>query len=257
MISTPVIIGLGFSFLVSVGIPIGALLYFIKIKNKTIKPFFIGMFIFFVSQMLIRVPILTYVLPTEKWFLQITQNPYLYGLFLGLTAGLFEEGGRYLAFKYMLKKNNRWIDSVSYGFGHGGIEAMLLVGTSMFSTLVYCILINKGAQVPELIYKQCTSLSPLLAYGGGFERIFAMIIHIALSIIVFYSVQKRKIIYLGVAILIHTIVNAPLVILPAVFNIGVVGVEVYIMICAIILGIFIIKSKKLFNKNEGGFYEEI
>ena len=52
----------------------------------------------------------------------------LYG---GLMAGVFEETGRYVSFKWFLKKETRIQDGLSYGIGHGGIEAMLIVGQCM------------------------------------------------------------------------------------------------------------------------------
>ena len=85
---------------------------------------------------------------------------------------------------------------------------------------------------------------------SGIERISAMIIHIGLSLIVLYGIRAKKLIYLGIAILIHTIVNAPLVILPAVFNVGILGIELYILMCALVLLLFIFKSKKLYKKEE-------
>ena len=45
-----------------------------------------------------------------------------YALFLGFTAGLFEEVGRYLAFTTILKKRLDWKNAVAFGIGHGGIE---------------------------------------------------------------------------------------------------------------------------------------
>ncbi|CEO05754.1 Predicted membrane protein [[Clostridium] sordellii] len=231
-------------------IPLGSLIYFARLKNNNIRPFLIGMLVFFVSQILIRIPIISYILPNSTWYLKLSTNPYLYGIFLGLTAGIFEEVGRYLGFKYLLKKNHRWIDGISYGFGHGGIEAILITGASLFSTLICSLIINSGGNLPSGIYNQITALGGMEVILSGIERISAMIIHIGLSLIVLYGIRAKKLIYLGIAILIHTIVNAPLVILPAVFNVGILGIELYILMCALVLLLFIFKSKKLYKKEE-------
>lgn len=250
MISTNVIVCLGISVAICFLLPMGSFIYF-AIKNKKIpKAFIIGMIVFFISQILIRIPILTYVLPNTIWFIKLSMNPYLYGVFLGLTAGIFEEVGRFIAFKFMLKKNHEWEDGISYGFGHGGIEAILITGISLLNLLIGCIMINNGTlpQNADILYKQCLSLNGTTAILGGLERLFAMSIHIGLSMIVLYGVRNRKNMYLLVAILLHTIVNAPIVILPQVFNVGIIGVEIYIFVCALGLGGFALYSKKLYQK---------
>lgn len=255
MIESSVIVSLAVSTLVCFLIPIISFIYFAKKHKKIPKSFLVGVLIFFISQMLIRVPILTYVFPNMMWFIKMQTNPYLYGIFLGLTAGIFEEVGRFIAFKYLLKNNHEFDDGISYGFGHGGIEAILLAGVSCLSTLIVCIMINNGtininsSGALSLLYNQCISLTPGLALASGFERISAMAIHIGLSMIVLYGVRNKKILYLFIAILVHTLVNAPLVILPQVFGVGIVGVEIYVFICGLALAGFAIYSKKLYKED--------
>ena len=54
----------------------------------------------------------------------------LYALYGGLAAGLFEETGRLLAFRFILKPHTARITALSYGIGHGGIEAFWVMGLS-------------------------------------------------------------------------------------------------------------------------------
>lgn len=254
MIETKVIASLIFSVAICFLIPIISFIYFTIKYKKIPKSFLIGMLVFFISQILIRIPILTYVLPNMMWFIKLSANPYSYGIFLGLTAGIFEEVGRYIAFKYMLKKNNEWIDGISYGFGHGGIEALLITGFSCLNLFIGCIMINNGSLINQpnnaalnTLYNQCMGLTSSAGFIAGFERISAMAIHIGLSMIVLYGVRNRKIIYLFISILIHTLVNAPIVIFPQVFNVGVLGIEIYFFVWAVILGAFAVYSKKLYK----------
>lgn len=257
MVDKSVIVSLSISVMICFLIPLGALVYFIKSKNKTVRPFLVGMLVFVVFQMVLRIPILLYVLPNFEWYLKLSTNPWLYGIFLGVTAGIFEEVGRYLGFKYMLIKNHRYIDGISFGFGHGGIEAILITGISVFSTLVMAIMINSGASVPEVLANQITSLSSTQAILGGVERVFAMIIHIGLSVIVLYGIRVKKLRYLGLAILIHTVVNAPIVILLQVFGVGVLGIEFYILICAVVMLLLTFKFKAIYDKEEKLIKREI
>ncbi|MEG0854959.1 MAG: YhfC family glutamic-type intramembrane protease [Terrisporobacter sp.] len=57
-----------------------------------------------------------------------------------------------------------------------------------------------------------------------------MSIHIGFSMIVLYGIRRNKIIYLFIAILLHGIVDGLLGILPKVFNLGTIGMEVYVFI---------------------------
>lgn len=119
----------------------------------------------------------------------------------------------------------------------------------MINNGTFDALISSSSTVTgQVLYNQCINLTSTSALLGGIERIFAMIIQIGLSLIVLYGVRNRKIIYLFVAILIHTLVNAPIVILPQLFNVGTIGLEIYIFICALVLGVFILYSKKLYKK---------
>jgi len=45
---------------------------------------------------------------------------------LALTAGLFEETGRYLGYRFWFKDRKTWRVGLMYGAGHGGLESMLL-----------------------------------------------------------------------------------------------------------------------------------
>lgn len=241
-------------------IPIGALTYFIVTKKKVVKSFFVGMTVFLIFQVFTRIPIIQLVLPKMEWYnVMSVANPVLYGLFLGITAGVFEEVGRFLGFKIGLKSNSNWIDGIAFGFGHGGIEAMLLTGTSAISNLVILIGLNNGTldasklgMSEESIRAVFSGVGSMMILLGGIERIFAITIQIALTLLVLYGIRKRKLIYLGIAILMHTIIDSPVVIFPKVFGVGMVGLEVFVGISAIVAMIFIIKSKVLFKKLEEG-----
>ena len=63
-----------------------------------------------------------------------------YALYGGLMAGLFEETGRFLSMKFLLKKEpTETKPGVSYGLGHGGVEMAIIFGLSMISTLTMAI----------------------------------------------------------------------------------------------------------------------
>lgn len=236
MIETWTIIGLILSVIITFITPISMLIYYIFYKRQRLKSFVVGVLIFFVSQIILRLPLLYFVLPNQSWYIRLSLNPYLYSIFLGLTAGIFEEVGRYFGFRYLLKNNQRYNDGLSFGFGHWAIEALLIVGIN-----IVVLLFN-----PSLI--QTSGLSTTNAFLMGLERLLVLSVHVGLSIIVLYGIRLNKILYLFVAIILHGILDAGIGILPQFFNIGSVGMEIYVLIWGLGFLYLIYKFKEKFKK---------
>ncbi|MCR5718748.1 MAG: YhfC family intramembrane metalloprotease [Oscillospiraceae bacterium] len=53
-------------------------------------------------------------------------SPWGYYLWQAVFAGVFEECGRYLVFRYLIPNRQNYRDAVSCGIGHGGLEAVLV-----------------------------------------------------------------------------------------------------------------------------------
>jgi uncharacterized membrane protein YhfC len=52
----------------------------------------------------------------------ILDNTLLYAIYGGLAAGVFEETGRFLSMKFLMKKEpSTPLPGVAYGIGHGGV----------------------------------------------------------------------------------------------------------------------------------------
>lgn len=176
-------------------------------KQGIVSAWLLGAAGFFVTQILIRLPILT-ALQSQSWFLSFSQNHLFgYAFSLAFTAGLFELAGRFAVAKLM-RKNLTYNRALSAGLGHGGIEAMLLIGMTYVNNLIYIFMINSGsfdaiitqtAAIPEaaaqleLIRQQLLTASPALFLLGGFERVLAMTAHLAMSMLVCYGVAHRKV----------------------------------------------------------------
>lgn len=256
------VIALFFNILVCFGIPIASFVYFAK-KKKCMKIYIVGMLVFFVSQILLRIPIINNILPlSDSYSMFMATNPIVYMLFLSFTAGLFEETGRFIGFKCIKNKKLSFTDAIAFGFGHGGIEAMMLVGvTGINNLLLYWF--SKGVIAGEsfLGFTKEMAISTFEEIGVGFiltagiERIFAITFHIVASIIVLYAVRSSKKIYVFLAMLIHTVFNFIAVILMSML--GVFYAELSLFIAAIIL-VFVGKYfKKKFDDLEVESYEKI
>lgn len=222
VLSTPNIIAIIFSFLIAVLLPI-ILLIIIRIKTKAkISSFFIGtltylVFVVVFEQMLHSV-VLTGLGNISQF---ITNNIWLYALYIGLAAGIFEETGRFMSIKFYLKNNLNRENALMYGIGHGGIESILLIA------------ITKGAPAYSF-------------YIVAIERLLAMTLHIALSIIVYKAVTQRgKMGYYPMAIGIHFISNFLMVIVVHYF--GIIMAEIVCLVC---VAIAVIIATRIWNENK-------
>ena len=140
------------NIIISIGIPLGILIYFAIKKKQFVKPFLVGALVFLVSQVVLRMPLLNGVVAKTDWFYNMSVlNPILYAVFLGLTAGIFEEVGRFIGFKTGLKKNRTWYDGIAFGLGHGGIEAILFAGISSIQNLYVIFSLNNGTFNSSLV----------------------------------------------------------------------------------------------------------
>ncbi len=154
----------------------------------------------------------------------LSANPILSALVSGLFPGVFEETGRLVAFKTILRKRKNRETSISYGIGHGGFEVILILGMTYIQYIAYAVMINTGIigiiinQVASLAPDQLGSIESVVSLLKGFsfadlgiafvERIFAVLFHIGASILVFYACRNKKSFWLyPFAILLHTAVN--------------------------------------------------
>ena len=154
----------------------------------------------------------------------LSANPILLALVSGLFPGVFEETGRLVAFKTILRNRKNKETSISYGIGHGGFEVILILGMTYIQYIAYAVMINTGIigtvmdQVASLAPEQLGSIESVVSWLKGFsfadlgiafvERIFAVLFHIGASILVFYACRNKKSFWLyPFAILLHTAVD--------------------------------------------------
>ncbi|NLA27054.1 MAG: YhfC family intramembrane metalloprotease [Firmicutes bacterium] len=254
MVSAVSLAAMFFSLFASLILPIGLAIYFYRKYHFSLKAFFAGAAVFIITQLLIRIPLLAY-LSSYSWFRTLMEMNIFFSAVVigGFTAALFEECGRYLGFRFILRKELSWENGLSYGLGHGGIESIILVGFGYINNIVISLMINSGTfeqfaaprlgASASLVKLQLTSLPPSIFLAAGVERLLTLIIHIAFSLIVLYAVKQRRPFFLLLAILLHTALNAGAVYLQ---NWGVAFwfIELFIAIFAAAALCLVIKSKK-------------
>ena len=219
------ITGMAFALLVSFALPIALFIYSKKKLHARTAPFFIGCGIFVV--MVILLESLAHNLILGSTGTAITGSPLLYALYGGLMAALFEETGRYIAMRFFVKPLD-FDNAFMYGVGHGGIEAMILIGLSMISNIVSSAMINSGAMAASLAALDAdtaaataASLSALWQtpsayfFLGGLERVIAITLHISLSLLVFRAARYGEKKYLLLAYFLHFLVDAATVLINA------------------------------------------
>jgi len=233
------------SAILSIGFPVFLFIVFYKKYNAKFIPMVMGIAGFIVFALILERSIHLIVL--GKFALK--EKPLVYIIYGILMAGIFEETARFISFKILKRKHNGIGTGLAYGVGHGGIEAVIIVGLAMTNNIIFSIIINSGnletitgalqGEVLEQVNTQITALqttSPHLFLLGGIERIFAICIQISLSIIVFYSVYGNNKLWLyPFSILLHAIIDIP----ASAMQVGLIKniylVELLVLISAIIL----------------------
>jgi uncharacterized membrane protein YhfC len=167
------------------------------------RVFFVGAAMWLVA-LLVRTPLNAY---ASIWtYDNFSGATYIYLSIAipSLTAGIFEEGSRWLAFRFLVK-DHRLENGLMYGAGHGGIESILLVGLSVLSTAIAAYFYPQVFSSIQLDIIAATP--PWIALVGLWERLAAMAFHIGMSVLVLESFRRKQPYYVGVAMAGHFFFN--------------------------------------------------
>jgi len=197
----------------------------------------IGALAFTLSQLLTRVPavqVLQYLL--RDVLEDSTPLFQLWLVVISLSAGLFEETARLIAFKYPLKAFRRWRDAVGFGLGHGGLESAVLVGGLAAIGLVNVVVLTRmdpstlslpPAQLEQILAAKAQVASlrwwePLL---GAYERVGAMVLHVGMSVLVLQRFLRGQRRWYWAAVGFHSLANlATVLVARSVGNVAAEGV---------------------------------
>ena len=190
--------------------------------------------------------------PVSRFINGNTVTFVLYGI---IMAGVFEECGRYIVLKYIMKKNRTPENVVMYGIGHGGIEILAVLLPSMILYLVIAVLFSAGnienalstlniteetaaAALPSV--QAAAAFDYAMAAMNVIERLFAMLLHIGLTVVVYYGVVNAKKICLPAAIILHMLMDT----FPGLYQRGVVSlwaVELWAAFWTVVIVIIAVK----------------
>ena len=237
--------GIIFSLCISIALPVVLLIVVHKKTKARMAMAVIGAATFFLFAMVLEQILHAVVLGVGGE--RITGNIWIYGLYGGLAAGLFEEVGRFVAMRFAMKKQLNLPNALMYGVGHGGIEAILIVGLASVSNLVTSIMINAGTleaslgaldqATKEATLTQLSALWTTPSYQfflSGIERIVAVTLHIALSVLVFQAVKLGKKRYWFLAFAIHAGVDFVTVVAANYLNLVLVEVMLAVVVAGVV-----------------------
>ena len=149
--------------------------------------------------------------PPEAWKLPFN------AVFLGLSAGLWEELTRAGIFRWWAKDARSWRKGVLLGAGHGGIEAIIL-GLLVLVTFISMVALRNmdlSALVPpeqlDLAQQQVRdywSAPWHMIFLGAVERALTIICHIAFSVLVLQAFNRGRTYWIALAVLYHAAVDA-------------------------------------------------
>lgn len=155
---------------------------------KKYKIFLIGILSLLIFGLLLPQPIQALMVlvesPIKDFF---SRHSILLCVAVGIIQGLFEEGGYYLVFRTILKKEKSKETPIAFGLGRSGLHTIFDVGT-IFAT-------------------RMSILGCLIAIVG---RILSFGALLGLTLIDYNSIIKKRMVYLALSVMLHSIMNGVL-----------------------------------------------
>lgn len=235
------------------------LIVFFRHYRQGARELMIGIATFLVAALILERIVHLIVLQKIPATASFFSKPLPYAIYGCLMAGLFEESGRYLAFRLFFKKRHRYQDALAYGLGHGGLELLLVGVLAQVSNLANAVLINNGtfsviaknaptqAEVLKNVQAVLVQTHPYLFAVSGLERVLALALQVGLSVLVLYAVARRRPKFYLLAIGVHALADFFALIgqdlkLPA------LAIEGIVAVFAVVSIFWIVRARPLFEK---------
>lgn len=216
-VPAPALAAMSFAFILSAVVPAAAF-FFLKKKFPGTKKIgvLIGALAFIVFALVLERLCHAAVFGVAGEILKA--NIWLYALYGGLAAGIFEETGRFLAMKYAMHGSLDKNTAIMYGIGHGGIESVILIGLPYMVMLTVAVIINHApaeylSSVPpdkQMVFAHTMAVAavPAQVCMAGLERVFAFFMQLGFSYMVYRAVKSKKICLLFAAAGLHFFADA-------------------------------------------------
>jgi len=261
----PSIVCMIISFVLAFAIPGALAMYLYKKYRCSFKPLLVGALTWIVFARVLE-GIVHQIVLGSSFGAPIQNNILYYALYGAAMAAIFEEFGRLIVMKTALKRefdNDR--NALMYGAGHGGIEMIVLLGLSMVTNLMYSSQINKHALEPLLeaakllpeeqgiaAFQSLLSLTDTasgLFLLGLVERIPAVVLHLAMSALVWKAVKSGKNGYFILSMAVHFAADFVTVMVAGTLS-SIVAAEAVIVVFGLALSVAIFLLLKNKEKEE-------
>lgn len=241
------------NFLLMITIPV--VLGWLIARKRSVgwRLFLIGCATFIISQ-IGHLPFNAFMIPRlREWVEALPEGAVIIimAIFLGLSAAVFEEGARYLGYKYWAKDARSWGSGMMLGAGHGGAESIILgVLVAINTVLLFAwkndrLTVLIPADQGPLLAQTLETLFTAPWYAtilGALERFFAIALHLSFSLLVLLAFIKRQPLWLLVAIAWHAIADAVAVYSAAIW--GPYAAEILIFLMAVVSLSIVIRLRK-------------
>lgn len=224
---------LTFLFVIGLEIAIPLLLGYVLVRKFRLRwGIFLYGALFFILAQVIHIPLLLVLQPPyTQWVSSVISDPVMVlaavAVFLGLFAGIIEEGIRYLVFTRFFPRKSlarTREQGLLFGAGWGGIECISVAVLVSFSLVNY-ILITSGSldgmlanttfvdPAQRAVLETIRNLSPADILPGLFERIMTLVLQITFTMLVLFAVIRGRISFLFAAVAWHTLLDAVAVVM--------------------------------------------
>jgi uncharacterized membrane protein YhfC len=251
MVSQAAFAGMFLSFAVSLAAPFAV--FFVLRRRMTLSWRNIGvgagMFVLFalVLEQLLHYFVLKANPATSAW---MKTHVWAFAAYGALAAGVFEETGRYVGMRFLVRPTGNPGTATAYGLGHGGLETLLIGALAQVSAIVMALALNAGMldalltaklqpAAIAIVHNQLVHLTFPIAALGGLERLIALALQIALSFLVWRAVELRKTWLYLAAIAFHAAADTGAVLFQAHALASVYLVEVWAFAVLVILVLFL------------------
>jgi len=212
------IVGMVLTLIVSAGIPVALFFYCRRNFEVRTSSIIFGALVYYVAAKVLEPFVNAAILSNVGG--AVMNNMFVYAVYVGLIAAFIEEGCRYLGLKSLVRDVDEY-NALYFAVGFCGLEAILTAAWPQIGNILNAMLINNGMmarslellQEPELSETyfaiaplwETASLAFLLA---SVERGCMILMHICLSLIVFYYIKSEDKKYIVLAIAAHFAVVA-------------------------------------------------
>lgn len=219
-ISSSAFTALYLQLIVVVAFPILVLIY-LKVKSKaSMIPFFIGgtVYVLFSVVLLGIIGFVTIILGVSD---PIDNNVWMYTVYQAVVAGLTDETGRFVAHKFFMRGLEDDTTPLFYATGHAAFEGFTFVAIPALSTIMFgneysalglTGMVERYPEMANNIAEKITKINEITAGQVAVcltERLAFFALHMALSVIIFYGVRKKRISFLWTCIVLRAISTIP------------------------------------------------